>query len=84
VSPPPGWPVAFAVLGALCGLGLDAISVVAPGVHHHAGSLAGATHAALLAVPLAFLLAVVLRLRERALLAGVGLALAGAVAGALL
>ncbi|MEA3201371.1 MAG: hypothetical protein QOE90_2799 [Thermoplasmata archaeon] len=78
-----GWPAAFAVLGALCGMGLNALSAVDPAAHHHSGSLAAATHALLLAAPLAFLLAVLLRLPERALFVGLGLAIGGAVFGAL-
>lgn len=80
---PVGWLAAFAVLGATCGLALDALSAVAPDVHHHAGALQAVPHALLLATPLAMLLIVALRLREPALWAAMGVALACAALGAL-
>ena len=80
---PVGWPAAFLVLGALAGLALDALSAVDPALHHHAGRLAAAEHAVLFALPLALLLAVVLRLGTPRLQVALGLALAGALLGAL-
>jgi hypothetical protein len=81
---PVGWPAAFLVLGALLGLALNALSAGDPALHHHVGSLAAVEHAILFALPLAFLLIVLLRLREPRLYVAAGLALAGAALGVLL
>ena len=81
---PVGWPAAFFALGTLVGLALNAVSAVDPALHHHAGRVAAVEHAVLFTLPLAFLLLVVLRLREPTLWAAAGVALAGAVLGALL
>lgn len=78
---PVGWMPGFATLGALSGMWINGVSAVDPSLHHHAGAAAGIGHALLFALPLAFLLGVLLRLRERALLAGVAWALAGAALG---
>ncbi|GEM_PF-3837206 len=80
---PVGWPAAFATLGLLTGLGLNALSVVDPALHHHNGSVAAAAHGVLFALPLAMLLIVALRLPEPTLYVAAGLAAAGAVVGAI-
>lgn len=80
---PVGWWALFLLLGLVSVMLLNGLSSAAPDVHTHGGAgLAALPHGALLALPLAMLLVVVLRLREPHLYVAVGLALLGVALGA--